>query len=333
MQKKIDIGRMILGNIQFSKSIKNAHKNYSKVEKSIEKRLGSFAYSKDFYFPNKNISFIESYKRNFFTFLMLSMIENLGIKRERLIKYGEVIFCLRTIITSTDNIIDNESKGIVFLKNIDNSVVNNTLLLMTVQNILTDILMELGDKDGKAMMFILNKIHSIAQSESLRDAGLYKEYPHGDFVREKMHGGIGGELLQLSLWAPTMLEKDLDLIGDYNTALYDIGMALQALDDLCDMKEDYDTDKINLGIAKLNSMYNIDIKNDFDSFDKEEFKEKYSEFYGDYVDECIETALRGFSKLESLGYPIKEKESLVLLKYLFELRGIKELWEKSKYIG
>lgn len=330
MTNKTDIGKMILRNLKFSKLMKNAYKNYLDVEKSIENRLSELEYGEDFIFPNKKLSFIESYKKNFFTFLMLSILDNMKIKKERLIKYGEINFCLRTIVTSTDNMIDNEKKGVIFLNNIENKTVNNTLLIMTMQNVMSIILRELGDH-GETLNFILNKIHSIAKCESLRDVNIYDEYPDSTHIINEIHRGIGGELLQLSLWAPTVLEKELTIVKEYNKALFFIGMALQGLDDLCDMKEDYDASQVNLGIARLKYSFNLNTDIFSGEFDNNVLIKDYSEIYNSYVDECIKTALKGFEKLKSLNYPISHKESIVLLKYLFELRGIKELWDISKY--
>ena len=139
MKKIISLGKFIIEKKEFRNLIKDSYKTYIKAENSIKKRIELFSYSKEISFVSTEGNFLESYKKSFFTFLMISILKHSKIEEERLVKYGEIIICLRTIITCTDNIVDNEKKGVVFLTNIKNTIVNNTLLLMTFQNILTNI--------------------------------------------------------------------------------------------------------------------------------------------------------------------------------------------------
>ena len=170
---------------EFRNLIKDSYKTYIKAENSIKKRIELFSYSKEISFVSTEGNFLESYKKNFFTFLMISILKHSKIEEERLVKYGEIIICLRTIITCTDNIIDNEKKGVVFLTNIKNTIVNNTLLLMTFQNILTNISKELTTEID-SINFILDKIHFVAKSEGLRDRNLYDSYPNSEFLIKEM---------------------------------------------------------------------------------------------------------------------------------------------------
>ena len=325
MKNKLDIGRLILGNLKLAGIMKNAHKHYAKIESAAELRLKQLDYSSDLVFTNKNLSFIESYKKNFFTFLMISILDNMKIPKERVILYGEITFCLRGIVTATDNIIDNEKKGVIFLNDVENSVVNNTLLLMTLQNVLLHVLNELGCSE-KGMTLILNKIHSIAKSESLRNSALYDKYPAPQYIIDNIHTGIGGELLQLALWIPEIMEGLSSPVSEYNKALFDIGMALQALDDLCDMSEDFSASQVNLGISVLKYQYDTQYNPSVNPV-----AAAYPEMCKNYSYNCINTALTGFNKLSELGYPLSRNDSLVLLQYLFELRGIKDLWEISEF--
>ena len=329
MTENIKLGKLILGNIKFSNLIKNAYKNYKEVENSINNRLKNLSFSKNIYFVSKNKSFVDNYKQNFFTFLMLSILDSVGTKKERLLKYGELIFCLRAIITATDNIIDDERKGVIFIDKVSNKIVENTLLILIMENIMRDVLEELdGGKASSHMIFILNKIYSIAESESMRDIKLYEEYPKEDYISNHIHKGIGGELLQLSLWIPCVIENN-HLLDKYSKALFYIGMALQSLDDLCDMKEDYDSGKINLATSGLKYKFYDNIDEIF-SKDSSKLMERFPKFHTDYIGVCIDQAMCGFRQFARCGYPLKEKEALILLEYLFELRGIKELWDISK---
>jgi hypothetical protein len=329
MTENIKLGKLILGNIKFSNLIKNAYKNYKEVEDSINIRLKNLSFGKNIYFVSKNKSFGDNYKQNFFTFIMLSILDSVGTKKEKLLKYGELIFCLRAIITATDNIIDNEEKGVIFISKVDNKIVENTLLILIMEHIMRDVLEELDStKASSHMIFILNKIYSIAESESVRNINLYENYPKEDYIINHIHKGIGGELLQLSLWIPTLIEQN-QILDKYSKALFYIGMSLQALDDLCDMQEDYDNKKINLAISGLKYNFFDNIDNLF-SKDSSKLIYEFPKFYKDYVSICIDKAMCGFRQFARCGYPLKEKEALILLEYLFELRGIKELWDISK---
>lgn len=320
MKKIISLGKFIIEKKEFRNLIKDSYKIYIKAENSIKKRIELFSYSKEISFMSTEGNFLESYKKNFFTFLMISILKHSKIEEDRLVKYGEIIICLRTIITCTDNIIDNEKKGLVFLNSIKNTIVNNTLLLMTFQNILTNISKELTTEID-SINFILDKIHFVAKSEGLRDRNLYDSYPNSDFLIKEIHSGIGGELLNLSLWFPSILEKDFN--KNYMEALFEIGMSLQALDDLCDMQEDYEAGKVNLGISIL--LEKDSSLNDFTDLEK-----SYPDFFKIYLNDCIHRALKGFEILENLNYPINKDLSFFILKHLFKLRGLEKYWNFNK---
>ncbi len=57
-------------------------------------------------------NFITLFKKNFFTILMLSLINESNIPKSRIISYGKIIIFLRQVITSVDNILDEEKKEI-----------------------------------------------------------------------------------------------------------------------------------------------------------------------------------------------------------------------------
>ncbi|WP_372714429.1 hypothetical protein, partial [Ilyobacter sp.] len=185
---KLDIGKLMIGNIKLTNLFKDSYFELLKIEKEMKSEMKKLDFSKEFYFSGKKMEFLESFKQNFFTLLILSILKQSGIKGKNLTEYGKVIYCLRAVITCTDNIIDNENKGVLFLKTPKNAVVNNVLLLMVCQNILIITLKNLGDDKGEVSRVILEKIHRVAESEGLRDEGLYKKYPAPQEIVEKIHG-------------------------------------------------------------------------------------------------------------------------------------------------
>lgn len=327
----IDISKMMFGNLELSFLFKNSYQNLLQIRKEIKNELKTLCYFDDFKIQNDGINFAKTFKKNFFTILMLSLLEKSDIEKEKIIEYGKAIFCLRTIITCTDNILDNENKGIIFIENIQNSVLSNTLLLLSAQNLLNKTLANLGDCNNRIFDNILNEIYVVAKSEELRERSLYENYPSKDEIVNKMHSGIGGALLQLSLSAPLHIEENTEKIKQFNEGLYDIGMSLQALDDLCDMKEDYDSGKVNLGLSYFIHELKMSEKNLEEIVEDNSLEKKYPNLYSEYVNNSIRKALEGFEKFEAINYPVNRKEAISLMKILFELRGIGHLWEISDF--
>lgn len=209
-------------------------------------------------------------------------------------------------MTSTDNIIDDENKGQIFIRSLKNNMVSNSLVMLTCQNFLTKECLKINEGKDVAVKKIFDKIYLIAVSESLRDESQYLEYPSQKYISEKIHSGIGGELLKISLVAPLVIEENIKL-KEYSKGIFEIGMSLQALDDFFDMEEDEKNRKINL----LKSALLYSEKNE--QIIKEEYLKKVSE-----------NAYNGFKILENNRFPINKKERKKVLKKLFELRGLKD---------
>ncbi|WP_047394085.1 hypothetical protein [Cetobacterium sp. ZOR0034] len=138
------------------------------IQKEIQKDLKSLEFQKEIEVEFKNLNFMESFKKNFFTLLMLSIMIDCKISKKNVVKYGKIILYLRQIVTSTDNIIDDENKGIIFIDRLKNNVVSNSLVMLFCQNFLSKTCLEIDFKSSLSQK-ILNKIYLIAESESLRD--------------------------------------------------------------------------------------------------------------------------------------------------------------------
>lgn len=296
MKKKLKLGKLLLDSV----------KSLKEIEEKMKEEILNLNISEEIEVKIDASKFKENLKKNFFTLLMLSFLFDCKIEKEKVISYGKIIIFLRQIITSTDNIIDNEEKGIIFIKNLKNRVVKNTLITLICQDLLTKECLKLSE-DRSISVKILEKIYKIAESESLRDIEQYKNYPQKEEIKEKIHSGIGGELLKFSLEVPNLIEKNEKLLG-FSKGLYKIGLSLQGLDDFFDLDEDEKSGKVNL--LKSEILYSKD-KN------LEEIKDSY-------LKNMINTAYEGFEELEFYGYPIDKKNSRRVLKKIFELRGLKE---------
>ncbi|MGL4633569.1 MAG: hypothetical protein ACRCUO_03500 [Cetobacterium sp.] len=293
-------------HILLGKLLMNAFKILGKAQNEIENDLKNFKFTKELEIDFKNINFKESFKKNFFTLLIISILLESKVSKKHIVSYSKIITYLRQIVTSTDNIIDNENKGLIFIKNLKNKTVSNSLIMLTCQNLLTKECLELNEGKDLAVKKIFDKIYLIALSESLRDKAQYLEYPTEKYILEKIHSGIGGELLKISLEAPLAIEENIKL-KEYSNGIFEIGMALQALDDFFDIEEDEESGKVNLLKSAL--LYS------------EKGEEVVRE---EYLKKVSENAYNGFKILEDNEFPINKKEAKKVLKKLFELRGLKE---------
>lgn len=295
-------------HILLGKLLMNAFKILGKAQKEIEIELDKFKFSEEILKDFKNLNFKESFKKNFFTLLIISLLIESKVSKKHIINYIKIIIYLRQIVTSTDNILDNENKGLIFIKKLKNNIVSNSLVMLICQNFLTKECLEITKGNDEVVKKIFEKIYLIAISESLRDKSQYKEYPKDKYILEEIHSGIGGELLKISLEIPLIVEENSKL-KEFSKGIYEIGMSLQALDDFFDIDEDEESGKINLLKAEL--VYKKIEKKD------EEIKEEY-------LKKVSSNAYNGFKILENNDFPINQKEAKKILKKLFELRGLKE---------
>lgn len=291
-----EIIRLVLASLKILKQI----------ETEIKKEVEIFDIKKQ-NFEKLN----EKFSKNFFTILMITFMKNSSIDNEKIRIYTKIIFYLRQIITSTDNIVDNENKGIFFLKNdeIGNLSLKNTFLNLVFQDLLTKECLKLRNIDENISSLLLKKIYIIAKSEDLRELNIYKKYPSYEYIFNTIHSRIGGELLKLGLEVPLKIEKNYTL-KMYVDGIYKIGLALQAFDDFVDLDEDNQNNKINLYQAMLYE--NIDFP-----INKNEIAERY-------LKNAINMSYDGFKILKENNYPLNSLEEKKLLKKLFELRGLEK---------
>ena len=86
--------------------LKSLHMN---IEKSYIKYVSKYIDSKDFIYKNQDIPEKEYIQKNFFSILMLLILDTNEVKN--LESHGLIIHSIRNIITTTDNIIDSDNKG------------------------------------------------------------------------------------------------------------------------------------------------------------------------------------------------------------------------------
>lgn len=306
----------LMTNLKLGKLLLSSSYILKEINKNIEEDFSKLPFKDEITFTFKNSSsYSEVFKKNFFTLLMLSILIEVKIPKERIVSYGKIIFLLRQIVTSTDNIIDNEEKSSIVFKSLENIIVKNSFLSLICQDLLTKECLKVSNGDSSLSNLIFKELYSIAFSESLRDSNLYKNYPSSDYILNQIHNGIGGKLLEISLIVPKFIEKNI-LLDNYSLGLYEIGMSLQAMDDLFDVQEDIDSSKINLALSKfLEKTPNITVST-FDKLD--------DNFSINFLEEVIKSSFYGFSILRDNGFPISHSDAKQMLKKLFKLRGLED---------
>lgn len=313
--------KYLISNIKLSKLLLSSANILKEIHGSIKQDFSNFKFKDELIFGFSNKGYSEIFKRNFFTLLMLSVLLESKLSKDKVISYGKIIFLLRQIVTSTDNIIDVEDKGDIKFKNLTNIIVKNNFLSLMCQDLLTKECLKVSNGNLELSNKILEELYSIAFSENLRDSHLYTSYPDSKFILNKIHSGIGGKLLEISLVAPNYIENNSQ-INNFSSGLYEIGMSLQAIDDLFDIQEDIDANKINLALGKFLEE-NIDISEaDFHSLD-DTFSKKF-------LEKIVESAYHGFFILSNNGFPISHSDAKQMLKKLFKLRGLEQYVEIIK---
>lgn len=296
-----------------------AHSLLQEIQKELTKEFKKSIIYKDLTISYEKENFLVAFKKSFFTILMVSLLRKSSIPKNRIISYGKIILLLRQIITSVDNILDKERKGLFFINTLENPIIENSLLSLICQDLLTKELLELQKETGNYLSsnVLLEKMYEIARGESKRNQELYTTYPNPQYILDNIHHQIGGELLEISLTTPNALEKDNYSLEQFSKGLFTIGMSLQGIDDFFDMKEDYENGNVNLATSQYIQEYHTKVEDI-------EYENLEEEFVKKYLTSCIDTAYKGFEILKEGGFPITKKEAKFVLKKLFVLRGLKE---------
>jgi len=292
-------------------------------------------------YPNRRLSSVKYFETNFFSILFLSIFKAAGISQQNIIHYGVILHALRTIVTCSDNILDNEKKGPVFLNaGLSSTVLDNVMLtLMAHKSLEQSIRMvtESGAVADRIENALLDSLCSVAGGESMSNMDRFNGLPMPEEIIEKVHRKIGGELLRLALIAPLQNETELQpVLKNMEDGVLLIGTALQMLDDVTDVTEDLLANKANLLASWIvykscDEYWTYDQLNQRAAHDAADFKTLFPNSTAGVVNTAIEKALNGFDMLARGGYPINRSVATALLKLMFSLRGLSDEWHLSNY--
>lgn len=95
-------------------------------------------------FSFRDLGAAEYFERNVFSILFLSIFLSLGLPPPHVRAYGLILHSLRGVVTSTDNILDLESKGPLRMRGMQGLVLPNVMLILLQSALLYELLNELA---------------------------------------------------------------------------------------------------------------------------------------------------------------------------------------------
>ena len=307
------------------KKLKSMHVN---IETSYIKYVKQYIDSKDFIYKNQDIPEKEYLQRNFFSILMLLILETNKI--ENLRSHGLIIHSIRNIITTTDNIIDIDNKGNLDIIKLKNPTLKNVMSLLIAEEILNNEL-QLLERDqlnnfkiSEVKTSLLKSIYEIAKGEEIRTI-VDNNYMTYDEVISNVHMKIGGELLAISMLIPFLISGNNDILN-FKDALFKIGMSLQLLDDIVDLEEDIESNTQNAFLSYLldNSIAIQDITN-YNNRNKD-----IQTHYHNLIYSAVQIGLDGFKDFEKNGLEIGYKDGEKLMEFMFINRKMQDEWKIYK---
>lgn len=307
--------------------LKSLHMN---IEKSYIKYVSKYIDSKDFIYKNQNIPEKEYIQKNFFSILMLLILDTNEVKN--LESYGLIIHSIRNIITTTDNIIDSDNKGNLDIIKLKNPILKNIMSLLIAEDIMDYELQLLKNRESRTFkiedikLHLLKSIYEIAKGEEVRTI-INNNYMTYDEVINKVHTKIGGELLSISMLVPFLISNNRNLLN-FKEALFKIGMSLQLLDDIVDLHEDIQSSTQNAFMSYL--LDNSVAINEITDYNNGGDNETIKNHYYDLLYSAIKTGLSGFQEFEKNGLEIGYKDGEKLMEFMFINRGMQAEWRVYK---
>lgn len=285
-------------------------------------------------FPFRDLSAAKYFESNIFSILFLSIFLSLGLPAPRVRAYGLILHSLRGVVTSTDNILDQESKGAIRIQGARGCVLPNVMLLLLQSGLLYDVLNELAP-DPRYRVLVQGQIIAALQaiaSEEEEEEHEINEVLDPDELLDRIHRYRGGRLLELAFVAPVELEMErAEDLRAASAAVHRIGLGLQILDDITDLALDMQSRNHNIlrswivhrgpdgpiTDAELQILPCADLKRPWETFPGATHA---------VLEQATGESRAGFMALGQLGFPIDQEGIDDLLGWLFRARGLRDLW-------
>lgn len=286
-------------------------------------------------FPFRDLGAARYFESNIFSILFLSIFLSLGLPEPRVRAYGLILHSLRGVVTSTDNILDRESKGALRIHGACGWVLPNVMLLVLQSGLLYEILSELAP-DPCLRQRVQREIISALQEIAFEEEGEEHEINEvlaPEELLDRIHRYRGGQLLELAFITPVMLETEhADDLRIASTAVHRIGLGLQILDDITDLS--LDLQSLNHNILRSWILHRGPdgpfTDDDLRAFPLADLRCPWKAFpkaTRAVLDQATDEARAGFAALDSIGFPIDQEGIDNLLGWLFKARGLWDLWK------
>ena len=278
-------------------------------------------------------------QRNFFSILFLGLYRALDIPFERRIFYGMINHSIRGIVTGTDNLLDDEYKemlpldfpeGAVRFKSVMHILLFDRFLYTVLDRAVADGLIGRDEKDA-VQKAIFRAMVPIGEEEASEESGIETVLPPSE-VLTSVHMYKGGNLLRLAFVAPLIIEKDLNhRLALADLGIYSIGLSLQVIDDLTDFYEDIRGHKHNYLVSSIFHEGTTEEKKRLEAARtpgetaSPAVDNTYPGSVSRVMEQAIGEALKGFSLLEEGGFWLNRKQAMNVVRYLFYVRGVKNL--------
>lgn len=316
-----------------------AANEHQDVEKAILARFATLLEPRYQSSPKGKTNRLQYLQKNFFSSLFLSIYTAIGIPPQRRQFYGQINHCIRGLVTACDNLLDDEYKELlpfnfpepaIRFKSVMHLLCLDRILEKIARQAVVDGLIRQHDLEP-LLDAIFRAMVPIGAEEALEEGGI-TEILSPKAVLDSVHMYKGGKLLCLAFAAPLLLEgKHLGPLRLAETGIYQIGMALQVIDDLTDFYEDIQHQNHNYLLSMIhhagdkNEQHNLSTILQEKGRGEDAVESLFPSTVKKVMAQAIGEALAGFASLETAGYWYKEKQAITIIRFLFTIRGVGHL--------
>ncbi|MDD5758869.1 MAG: class 1 isoprenoid biosynthesis enzyme [Desulfobulbaceae bacterium] len=316
-----------------------AANEHQQVEKIILARFATLLEPRYQSSPEGRVNRLQYLQKNFFSSLFLSIYTALGIPSQRRQLYGQINHCIRGLVTACDNLLDDEYKELlpfnfpepaIRFKSVMHLLCLDRILEKIARQAVLDDLISQNDLEP-LLDTIFQAMVPIGAEEAMEEGGI-TEILSPKAVLDSVHMYKGGKLLCLAFTAPLLLEsKQTELLRLAETGIYQIGMALQVIDDLTDFYEDIQNQNHNYLLSMIHHAGDKNEQQRLSAILQEKGRNEkaieslFTNTVKKVMAQAIGEALAGFASLEAAGYWYKEKQAITIIRFLFTIRGVGHL--------
>ncbi len=310
----------ITGKIKYLSKISQLH--FNEVELEFNKYVEQYNFSKLYKIKNSKTTHLFN---NMHSIFFYSIYESLGFTELQRKFCGILNNCLRLIITGADNLLDGDDNHYLeFLKIKKSRIMKSVFDLLLAEKIICSILADYAYTHNlfnpSNIIEIQSEIFKQLTGSGINEAeetqlSQLKSTP--EEIISLVHHFKSGKLFTMPFIAAKAIVNNPKLIKT-ESAIYDFGIAVQLLDDISDISEDYSGNKPNY----ILSLFRRDkILNDFDGLLKNSNK---TELYLNsdilkYIDESMLVISKKIQSACSVLHSINPHYDRTFMNYILKL--------------